>query len=124
MKDYEVVYIFDSTVPDTGVEQKLERYHQLLTANGQGEITAVDSWGKRQLAYPIRKRTNGFYVVTQFRADVGALPEFERLLRLDEDLLRYLIVLNEGEPTAPMSVATREPRGEGDEDGDEEEDED
>jgi small subunit ribosomal protein S6 len=122
VKEYEVVYIFDSMVPETGIEEKLERYHQLLTADGKGEITAVDHWGRRQLAYPIQKRTNGFYVVAQFRADAEALPEFERLLKLDEGLLRYLVVLSEGEPTAPMSIATREPRPEGEEDEEEDED--
>lgn len=122
MKEYEVVYIFDSMVPETGIEEKLERYHQQLTADGKGEITAVDHWGRRQLAYPILKRTNGFYVVAQFRAEAEALPEFERLLKLDEGLLRYLVVLSEGEPTAPMSIATREPRPEGEEDEEEDED--
>jgi len=121
VRDYEVVYIFDSMVPEEAIEQKLERYHQLLTGEAKGEITAIDRWGRRQLAYPINKRTAGYYVVAQFRAPAEALPEFERLLKLDEDLLRYLIVLSEGEPTAPMSIATREPRPEGEED---EEDED
>lgn len=119
MREYEIVYIFDSMVPEEGVQEKLERYHQVLTGEGRGEITAVDDWGKRQLAYPIAKRTSGHYVVAQFNAVADALPEFERILKLDDDLLRYLIVLSEGEPTAPMSIATREP-GEGDEEEDEE----
>lgn len=121
MREYEVVYIFDSMVPEESVNEKLERYHGLLTGEGRGEITAVDVWGKRQLAYPIEDRTAGFYVVAQFRAPTEVLPEFERVLKLDEDLLRYLVVLSEGEPTAPMSIATREPQAEGEED---EEDED
>jgi small subunit ribosomal protein S6 len=121
VREYEIVYIFNSTLPEEGIQEKLDRYHQLLTGDGQGEITAVDQWGKRQLAYPIQKQTNGYYVVTQFRAAAEALPEFERILKLDDDLLRHLIVLSVGEPTAPMSVATREPRSEDDED---EEDED
>jgi small subunit ribosomal protein S6 len=121
VRAYEAVYIFDTTLPDEAVEQRLDRYQQLLTGDGKGEITAVDRWGKRQLAYPIAKRTSGNYVVVQFKADTAALPEFERILKLDEGLLRYLIVLHEGEPIAPMSLATREPRSE--EDEDEEEDE-
>lgn len=108
MRDYEIVYIFDSMVPEEGVQEKIERYHQVLTQGGQAEITALDDWGQRQLAYPIRKRTNGHYVVAQFTAPAEALPEFERVIRLDDDLLRYLIVLNEGEPTAPISLASRE----------------
>ena len=120
MKDYEVVYIFDTQLPEEAVNEKLERFHGQLTGNG-GEITAVDSWGRRQLTYPIRKRTGGYYVVTQFRAEPSVLPEYERLLKLDEGLLRYLVVLHEGEPTAPMSIATREPKREEESDEDEEE---
>lgn len=115
MRDYEIVYIFDSALAEEGINEKLERYHALLTG---GEVTAVDHWGRRQLAYPIGKKAAGYYVVAQFKADTDSLPEFERLLKLDDDLIRHLIVLNEGQPTAPMSVATREPR---DEDEDEEE---
>lgn len=122
MRDYEVVYIFDSALPEEKVNEKLERYHALVTGEHGGEVTAIDHWGRRQLAYPIRKKPNGYYVVAQMKAAPESLPEFERLLKLDEDLLRYLVVLHEGEPTAPMSLATREPRREGDEDEEEEED--
>jgi small subunit ribosomal protein S6 len=123
LRDYEVVYIFDSQIEDERINEKLERFQELLIAGETpGEITATDHWGRRQLAVPIRKRTNGYYVVTQCKADSSALPEFERLLKLDEDLLRYLVVLHEGEPTAPMSLATRDPDKERGEDDDDEED--
>jgi small subunit ribosomal protein S6 len=123
MQDYEVVYIFDTQVPEDRIGEKLDRFHGILTANGAGEIKAVDHWGRRQLSYPLRKRHSGYYVIAQFRSAPDPLPEFERLLKLDEDLLRYLVVVNEGEPTAPMSVATREPRREEDSEDDEEDDE-
>ena len=119
VKSYEVVYIFDTQVPEDRINEKLERYHGLLTGPQGGEVTATDHWGRRQFAYPLRKATSGYYVVTQFRAAAEALPEFERLLKLDDELLRYLLVLHEGEPTAPMSIATRAPRD--DDDGEEEE---
>lgn len=122
MREYEIVYIFDSVLTEDQVNEKLEKYHQHITSDG-GEITAVDHWGKRQLAYPIRKKTAGYYVVVQFTAAPEGLPELERTLKLDDDLVRYLIVLSEGEPTAPMSIATREPRDEDDEDEDDDEDE-
>jgi small subunit ribosomal protein S6 len=124
VREYEVVYIFDSQLADEQVQEKLDRFHGQLTADG-AEITATDHWGRRTLAFPIRKATNGYYVVTQFRSPATALPEFERLLKLDEGLLRHLIVLHEGEPTAPMSIATRlaPRRGEGDEDDEADNDE-
>ena len=119
MRPYEVVYIFDPQLAEDAIEQKLERYHQLLTQSGAGEITARDDWGRRQLAYPIKKQTSGRYVVVQFNAAAESLPEFERLLKLDEELLRYLVVLHDGEPAAPMSIATRADRKD-DDDEDEE----
>ena len=123
MRAYEVVYIFDSAIGEERVNEKLERFHKLLTDDGKGEITAVDHWGRRQLTYHIKKKNSGYYVVVQFNAEREALPEFERLLKLDEELLRYLIVLHEGEPTAAMSIATREPKREGDEDEDDDDEE-
>jgi small subunit ribosomal protein S6 len=122
VRPYEIVYIFDTVLTEDQVGEKLEKFHKLIT-DGGGEITAVDQWGKRQLAYPIKKKTSGTYVVVQFTAEATALPELERALKLDDDLMRYLIVLSEGEPTAPMSIATREPRDEDDEDEDDREDE-
>ena len=108
MNAYEAVYIFDSQISEEQVGEKIERYHAQLASTG-AEVTALEHWGRRQLAYPIRKRTNGYYVIAQFQAESTGLPEFERLLKLDEELLRYLVVVHEGEPTAPMSIATREP---------------
>ncbi len=128
MRTYEVVYILDPALDEAAATRKLETFHELATAKG-GEVTAVDHWGTRQLAYPIKKRTSGYYVVAHFTAHPDALPEFERLLRLDEEVLRYLIVLNEGEPTSGESLlgevhgAPRDEDEDGDEDVDEDEDE-
>ncbi|MFV1986610.1 MAG: 30S ribosomal protein S6 [Gemmatimonadota bacterium] len=97
MREYEIVYIFRSNFTPEEIEAKVERYHAILTGDGNGEITAVEQWGKRQLAYPIEKQPNGYYLVAQFTADPAVLPELERMLKLEEDLLRYLIVLSEGE---------------------------
>jgi len=124
VRAYEIVYIFDSQLTDEQIQEKLDRFHTHLTETGGGDISTVDQWGRRQLAFPVRKRTNGYYIVTQFSAPADALPEFERLLKLDEGLLRYLIVLHEGEPTAPMSIATRtRPEGADEDDDDDSDDE-
>ena len=104
MRDYEVVYIFKPDLMAEEVGSRLERYHQLLTGDDGSEITAVEHWGKRQLAYPIQNELNGYYVVAQFRCDAANLPEYERLLKLEEELLRYLVVLSEGELPTPPSA--------------------
>ena len=108
MRLYEAVYIFDAALDEAAINGKLERHHALVTGK-EGEVTAVDHWGTRQLAYPVEKKRTGYYVVAQFHGDPDALPEFERALKLDETLLRYLVVLNEGEPTTGMSILAPRP---------------
>jgi len=125
MRLYEVVYILDPALDESAVTAKLERFHALAISNG-GEVSAVDHWGNRQLAYPLSRQKSGYYVVAQFTAAAEALPEFERLLRLDDEVLRYLLVLNEGEPTNGMSILAEvtKPVSEKDDDEDEDEEED
>lgn len=113
MREYEVVYIFRADLESEEVEERLDRYHDRL---GDGEVTAVEHWGQRQLAYEIKDERKGYYVVVQFRTEPGALTDFEQGLRHDEDLLRHLIVLSEGELPIPPSQ-----RGEDEEEEDEEE---
>lgn len=105
MRPYEIVYVLDSALEREAVDGKLDSFHAVLG----GEITAIDHWGVRQLAYPIRKSKTGYYVIVHVSADPVALPEFERLLKLDEETMRYLIVLNEGQPTSGASVLADRP---------------
>jgi small subunit ribosomal protein S6 len=95
---YEAVYIFDSTLEDAAIQEKLSRFHALLQTTD--EIT-VDHWGRRQLAYKIGTRETGYYVVARFHADPTTLPEFERAMKLDDGVVRYLITLFEHEVGAP-----------------------
>ena len=123
MRLYEAVYIFDAALDEAAINAKLERHHGLVTGK-DGEVTAVDHWGTRQLAYPVEKKKTGYYVVAQFHGDPESLPEFERALKLDETLLRYLVVLNEGEPTTGMSILAPRPIVALSEDDDDDDDED
>jgi small subunit ribosomal protein S6 len=123
MNSYEVVYIFHPSLSEEAVNEKLEKFHTLLTAPEGSGITEVDHWGIRQLAYPVKKQGQGYYVVVQFTTEATALKEFERILKLEDDLLRYLIVLSLGEPTSGMSVLAEVTHvREDDEDDDEDED--
>jgi small subunit ribosomal protein S6 len=97
-RQYEAVYIFDSTLEDTAINDRLARFHSLL---GASDGVAVDHWGRRQLAYPIGPRENGYYVIARYAAEPASLPEYERALKLDEGVVRYLITLHEHEVGAP-----------------------
>ncbi len=122
MRLYEVVYILDPALEESAVSAKLDKFHELAISQG-GEVSAVDHWGSRQLAYPIKRHKAGYYAVAQFTAAGAALPEFERLLKLDEEVIRYLLVLNEGEPTSGMSILAEVTKPVSDDDDDEEEEE-
>ena len=107
MRDYEIVYIFRSNLSSDEIEAKLERYHSIITEGGMGEVTAVVMWGKRHLAYPIEKQTSGYYVIAQFTAQSNPLTELERVLKLEDDLLRHLMVVLEGDLPLPDSAVQR-----------------
>lgn len=96
-RDYEAVYIFDSTLEDAAINEKISRFHGMLGA----ETPEVTHWGRRQLAYSIGTKENGYYAIARFAAEPGVLPEFERALKLDEGVMRYLITLHENEVGAP-----------------------
>jgi small subunit ribosomal protein S6 len=101
-RHYETVYIFDSALEEAQVNERLERFHALLTSPDQpAQIASVNHWGKRQLAYAIKGKEIGYYVVTQFEAPATQLPEYERAIKLDDGVLRHLMVLNEGEAPRP-----------------------
>ncbi|HVT39811.1 MAG TPA: 30S ribosomal protein S6 [Gemmatimonadaceae bacterium] len=97
-REYEAVYIFDSTLEDAAINEKIAKHHSLL---GTTEEIKYDHWGRRQLAYKIGTRETGYYVVAHFRAEGKTLPEFERSLKLDDGVVRYLISVHEHELGAP-----------------------
>ncbi len=101
---YEAVYIFDSVLEEAAVTEKLEKFHALIPQS-EGVTMDVAHWGKRTLAYPVGGREAGYYVVAKFEAAATMLPEFERALKLDEGLLRHLVILDEGAQMAPTPSA-------------------
>ncbi|HZI22492.1 MAG TPA: 30S ribosomal protein S6 [Gemmatimonadales bacterium] len=101
---YETVYIFDPALEEPAIGEKLERFHALLTKDGQGTVSNVAQWGKRSLAFPIKKKDTGYYVVAQFETAASLLPEYERAVKLDEGVLRFLVVVSEGLPAKPEAA--------------------
>jgi small subunit ribosomal protein S6 len=100
-RQYEAVYIFDSTLEDAAITEKLARFHGMLGAGATGDELKVEHWGRRQLAYTIGPRETGYYVVAHFGAEPAVLPEYERALKLDDGVVRYLVTLHEHEVGAP-----------------------
>lgn len=100
-REYELVYIFDSTLEEAQINERLERFHEFLKSpDVPNPVSATSHWGRRTLAYPVDGREVGYYVVVQFETEPDRLTELERALKLDDVVLRYLVVLNEGLPAA------------------------
>ncbi|HKL73055.1 MAG TPA: 30S ribosomal protein S6 [Candidatus Onthovivens sp.] len=93
MKKYELMYILRTNLDETARKAEIEKLHGLLIAGG-AKINKVDEWGIRDLAYEIKKESKGYYVVVKFEAEGTAFKEFERLTKIDVNVLRFLIVVD------------------------------
>src|SRR5882762_6029869 len=109
---YETVYIFDSALDEPAITEKLNRFHALLTKDGKGTLGNVSHWGKRTMAFKVKKKDTGYYVVAEFEAAGEVLPEYERAVKLDESVLRFLVVEAAREKPKPIVAATVAPEEE------------
>lgn len=89
IKQYETVFIATPVLSDTQMKEAVARYTDLIKANG-GEIVYEEDWGLRQLAYPIQKKTTGFYYLIEFKADSQFIQTLEIQYRRDERIIRFL----------------------------------
>ena len=112
-RDYEMALIVDTQVD---ADATIDRYASLLADQGAAVVN-VDRWGVRRLAYEIQKRQQGDYTFFYFQADPGAIADVERACRLDEDVLRHLILQSELPPQVEEEEDAEEVSVE--EDGDE-----
>lgn len=94
MNDYEVMLIVHPEVDEDGVIALNEQIANVVSAQG-GEVSKTNVWGRRKLTYSIAKQTEGTYVVLDMSLDSTRLAEVERNFKLDEQIIRYLIVRQE-----------------------------
>ncbi|HOH06375.1 MAG TPA: 30S ribosomal protein S6 [bacterium] len=92
MRKYETIIVIDSLLKLEEIEGIINKYERFISANG-GQIETVDRWGKRRLAYEIKKRQYGFYVLIRFDAPPGMIKQLDREYRLNEYLLRTMTTL-------------------------------
>lgn len=90
MNNYELVTILSMKVSDEEKVAFAEKMKNLISQSG--ELTNVDEWGKRVLAYEIKKEAEGFYIIFTFSVTPDSIVEIERQLRLDEAVLKYMTV--------------------------------
>ncbi len=107
MPSYELTYIL-RPLDEPALTAVNERIANMIAASG-GEITARNDWGKRHLAYPIRKLNEGIYVALQVNLPTQAVRAVERALQLNDDVLRYLVVRAEEQQAQAQPEAGKEP---------------
>jgi small subunit ribosomal protein S6 len=104
MRNYESLYIIHPDVVGDEQTALVDKFQEVLTRQG-AEIHTLDNWGEKKLAYPIKKAERGCYVQTLFRAEPQVIAEYERRLRLDEKIMRFLTVKVDGDFPAQQPVA-------------------
>ena len=91
MNKYELIYILDAALEENVRKDLIEKFNGIIAANG-GEVTKVDEWGKRRLAYAIDYKTEGYYVYVTFTAAPELPRELSRNLGINESVIRSQIV--------------------------------
>lgn len=91
MRHYELMVILDPSLDERTVAPSLDTFLNVVRTDG-GKIEGVDIWGKRRLAYEIKKQSEGIYVVANFTATPAATAELERQLGLSEAVLRTKVL--------------------------------
>ena len=91
MRTYELMVIFDPEIDDRNTGPVLEKFLTVVTKDG-GTVDNVDVWGRRRMAYDIKKKSEGIYVVVDFNATPATAAELDRQLGLNESILRTKIL--------------------------------
>ena len=94
MRKYETIFILDPGLDDATWDKEVKKVEELIE-NHKGKVLQTERWGMRRLSYRIRKKTEGYYVFILFEAPVSIIRELDRFYKLNENCLRFLIVLQE-----------------------------
>ncbi len=89
--NYELVYILSPKLSDNDAEKKAQDFNQQIKENTT-EIVLEDFWGKKDLAYPIKKLEQGYYVLLQFKAERENIKKIDKKLKLEDEIIRYLLI--------------------------------
>jgi small subunit ribosomal protein S6 len=88
---YETTFIVDSIFEDERVDAIVNKYTGFFTKNG-GEVLKTEKWGRKKMAYAIKKKQTGSYVSIEFTAEPSVIAKLERAYHLDDDIMRFLTV--------------------------------
>jgi len=94
MRSYEIMLAINPQLEDKELDSLLDKLKKLII-DSKGEITKVNKWGKRKLAFEIKDFTEAIYIVLNFNVDEKMITEMERVIKLEERVIRYLLTLQQ-----------------------------
>lgn len=95
INSYETIFIIDATLAEENITALKDKFVSLIEKNG--EVESVDEWGKRRLAYEINDRTEGIYVLANFKAEPDFPKELDRQYKITDGILRTIIIKKDEE---------------------------
>ena len=96
VRNYEAMYILKPTLEDEAIDAAITRFEDVVKNHG-GENVKIDRWGKRRLAYEVDGINEGFYVLMNFTSESATAQELERLLKINDNIVRHLVLRSETE---------------------------
>ena len=91
LNQYETVFICTPVLSEPQVKEAVKKFKEIITTNG-GEMLHEENWGMKKLAYPIQKKSTGFYQLFEFKADPAFIAKLETDFRRDERVIRFMTV--------------------------------
>ena len=91
MKKYELLFLIDSSIENEKIDEVVAKISDVIKNNG-GNVTELNNWGKKKTAYEVNKKWEGFYSLINFEAPAELIKELERVMRIDERVMKFLVV--------------------------------
>ena len=95
MNKYETIFIVNPNVEEAGVKGLIEKFSNII--NNEGKVESVEELGKKKLAYDIKKNSEGIYVLINFDAEPSLIKELERVYRITDEVIKFIVVRKDEE---------------------------
>ena len=102
VNSYETLFVIDADLTEEETKALVEKFQKLIADNG--EISEVNEWGKRKLAYPINDKPEGYYVLINFKSESTLPLELERIFGITEGILRSIVIRHEEKKAAAVKT--------------------
>lgn len=88
--NYETIMIINSAMEEAAIKSTVEKIKDLISANGA--VESVEEWGNKKLAYPVKKHSEGYYVLVNFSSNPEFIDELERVYNITDEVLKHIVI--------------------------------